>query len=72
MATYDTVEAPETRASSTAPSASAVSSNRWWVWLIAAIILVGGVWLYRSHASASGAAATVPGPGGPGGWPRAR
>ena len=66
MAPYDTVDAPETRASSTSASASAVSSNRWWVWLIAAIILVGGIWLYRSHASAAGSSGAVPGPGGPG------
>ncbi len=66
MAPYDTLDAPETRAPSTVPSASAVSSNRWWVWLIAAIILVGGIWLYRSRAAASGSRAAVAGPGGPG------
>ncbi len=66
MATYDTVDAPQTRASPPAPSASATSSNRWWVWLIAAAILAGGIWLYRSYASAAGTTSTAPGTAGPG------
>jgi multidrug efflux system membrane fusion protein len=67
MAPYDTVDAPPTRASSSsAPSASATSSNRWWVWLIAAVILVGGIWLYRTRASSAGSAAAAPGAGAPG------
>ena len=67
MAPYDTVDARQTRPpSSSAPSASATSSNRWWVWLIAAAILVGGIWLYRSHAAAAGSATSGAGASGPG------
>jgi membrane fusion protein, multidrug efflux system len=68
MAPYDTVEAPATRApSSVSPLASnTTSSNRWWVWLIAIAILVGGVWLYRSRVSASGSASAAPGSSVPG------
>jgi membrane fusion protein, multidrug efflux system len=70
MAPYDTVDASPTRASTTVASlaSNTSSSNRWWVWLVAAAILVGGIWLYRSRASAAGSAAAAPGsPGAPGG-----
>jgi multidrug efflux system membrane fusion protein len=67
MPPYDTVDAPSTRASSSvSPLASNTSSsNRWWVWLIAVVILVGGIWFYRSRASAAGSAAAAM-PGAPG------
>jgi membrane fusion protein, multidrug efflux system len=68
MPPFDTVDAPPTHASSSvSPLASnSSSSNRWWVWLIAIAILVGGIWLYRSRSSAASSAAVAPGTGAPG------
>ncbi len=57
MAPYDTVEVHETRsASSTNVSAPTGSKDRWWLWLLAIVIVVGGVWFYRSRLSASNSA----------------
>jgi membrane fusion protein, multidrug efflux system len=60
MAPYDTVDAHGTRSTSTpAVSESPGAGSRWWLWLIAIIIVVGGVWFYRSRSSAENSAATA-------------
>ncbi len=67
MAPYDTVDTPSTRASSASPgTASGAPSSRWWVWVLALVVVVGGIWFYRSRSSASNAAAASA-PGGPAG-----
>ena len=76
MAHYDTVDAHETRpSSSTTVTPSTGSSSRWWLWIVAIVIVVGGIWAYRSRTtvanSAPAAGSTAPGakgaaPRGPG------
>ena len=67
MAPYDTVDTPSTRASSASPgTASGAPSSRWWVWILALVVVVGGIWFYRSRSSASNAAAASA-PGRPAG-----
>jgi multidrug efflux system membrane fusion protein len=67
MAPLDTLDAHSARASTTAAiPASAAPKSRWWVWLVAVAIVVGGVWMYRSHSAGSDSSAAAPGtaPGG--------
>ncbi len=57
MASFDRVEAPQTRASSTTSSSSSGSKGRWWLWLLAILVIVAAVWFYRSRSSAANSAA---------------
>jgi multidrug efflux system membrane fusion protein len=69
MAPYDTVDAPQTRAAS---SASSASRNRWWLWIIVIVVVALGIWFYRSRSAASNAASAAPGGATPTGAPGAR
>ena len=74
MAHYDTVDAHETRPPSPATvSAPSASKSRWWLWVIALIVVVGGIWFYRSRTIAANSAAASSGvtaPGAKGAAPR--
>jgi multidrug efflux system membrane fusion protein len=59
MAPLETIDAHGTR--STSVSASPAPKSHWWQWLLAVVIIVGGLWLYRSHNATSDAAAAGPG-----------
>ena len=59
MAHYDTVDAHATPPSSTTVSAPSASKSRWWLWLVAIVIVVGGIWIYRSRTTAANSAATA-------------
>lgn len=60
MAPYDTVDAHETRSASLKTvSAPSAPRSRWWLWLIALVIIAGGVWFYRSRSSAANSAAVA-------------
>ncbi len=61
MAPLDTIDAHGTRPSPTSVSASPAPKSHWWQWLLAVVIIVGGLWLYRSHNATSDAAAAGPG-----------
>jgi multidrug efflux system membrane fusion protein len=74
MAPYDTVDAPQTRASSTSMVSlpvAAPSRNRWWIWLVVAAVVVAGLWYVRARGSqnSSSTAGAVPGAAGPGAAP---
>jgi membrane fusion protein, multidrug efflux system len=75
MAPYDTVDAPQTRASSTSTvslESGARPKNRWWVWLVVVGLVVAGLWYVRargSQASSSSTPGAVTEAGGPGGAP---
>ena len=58
------VERPEVRS---APTDRPPKSN-WWIWVVVAIVVIGGVWYYRS-APANSQASGAPGSGFPGGFP---
>jgi multidrug efflux system membrane fusion protein len=59
------VERPEVRS---APTDRPPKSN-WWIWIVVAVVVLGGVWYYRS-APANSQASGAPGSSGfPGGFP---
>jgi membrane fusion protein, multidrug efflux system len=61
MAPPNTVDAHGTSPSSASVSASPAPKSHWWQWLLAIVIIVGGLWLCRSHNATSDAAAAGPG-----------
>ncbi len=60
MVPPNTIDAHGARPSSV--SASPAPKSHWWQWLLAIVIVVGGLWLYRSHNATSDAAAAGPEP----------
>jgi multidrug efflux system membrane fusion protein len=41
--------------------------SRWWVWVLLLVLVVGGIWYYRSRSQAAAAASAPGAPGGKGG-----
>jgi multidrug efflux system membrane fusion protein len=41
--------------------------SRWWVWVLLVVLVVGGIWYYRSRSQAAAAASAPGAPGGKGG-----
>jgi membrane fusion protein, multidrug efflux system len=61
MAPLETIDAHGARTTPTSVSAPSAHKSHWWQWLLGLVIIVGGLWLYRTHNSASDSAAAGPG-----------